>query len=594
MGTAGSGRCQATRGRRSFSRIGRLLLACSTAALALLGFAAGASAANLFSKVPGAMFEARYAPAAAVLPEGKVLISGGFGREAVPQKSAETYDPATGRFELLPAQMLAAYGDMAAVSLPDGSVLLAGGRSGTGPLKTAELFNPVTRSFEHAGNELIFERDGPGAVLLPGGKVFITGGSQPGGPNTLVAELYDPATRLFSPVNGLAIEGRAQPSVALLPNGKVLITGGFSGEPANQFLRTAELFDPATETFTKLEGPGHEPVERRGEAAAVTLQNGKVLIAGGFNEGTTESAALATAEVFDYTTNTFTKIPDVLNEPRDGVTGVMLPDGRALFIGGYNGLLPGSTKWLNTVEITSVPAATPATGAASGVGMTAANLSGTVLTEARTSVSFEFGTSTAYGSSTAPQTLGFGASPQAAAAALTGLTPETTYHFRVVATNAGGTTFGADRTFTTAPPVPLFGSVTQSHSRWREGNGFAQISRTRKGTAKRRAPVGTTFSFVLNTKATVSFAFTQRVGGRKVRGKCVAKTRRNRNAPHCTRTVTRATMVLSGHVGTNKVRFQGRTSPSHRLRPGTYALVIKANGPSGSAAPQKLRFTIVR
>jgi hypothetical protein len=222
------------------------------------------------------------------------------------------------------------------------------------------------------------------------------------------------------------------------------------------------------------------------------------------------------------------------------------------------------------------------------VGITSATISGTVLTEARASGYFQFGTSTAYAGATAPQTLGFGASPQAVGASLAGLSPSTTYHFRVVATNAGGTTFGADQTFTTAPPVPALASVKQLRSRWREGNGLAQISR------RRHVPVGTSFSFALNTPAKVSFAFTQRVAGRKVHGKCVAPTHRNRRARHCARTVTRGTLVVNGHVGVNTVKFQGRLSRSKKLRPGTYTLVITASGPSGAAAPQKLTFTIVR
>jgi hypothetical protein len=559
-----------------------MALGLALALLAALALAGSASAA-LFSRLPGEMLHSRETAAVAMLPEGKVLIAGGWDpNEAL--ASAETFDPATGKFEPLPATMVLPHGEQATVALPDGSVLLVGGYNSTvKSFKTAELFNPLTRSFEKVGAEMGVLRDGPGAVLLPSGKVFITAGAANEGEYTKTAETYDPATRTFAPVKGTALEGRYEPAVALLPNGRVLIAGGYSGPPAGVYLKTAEIYDPATETFTKLEGAGHEPLETRGEAGVVTLQNGRVLIAGGYN-----GANLVTAETFDYTTSTFTKLSDTLLEPRSGTTGVLLPDGRALFVGGEDETLPEGSRVLKSVEITSVAPATPATGAASGVGMTAANLSGTVLTEARASAFFQFGTTAAYGGATAPQTLGFAASPQAVAAGLTGLAPETTYHFRVVAANAGGTTYGADQTFTTAPPVPLFGSVSQSHSRWREGNGFASISR------KRRVPVGTTFSFALNTKATVSFAFTQRVGGRKVRGKCVAKTRRNRNARHCTRTVTRATMVLSGHAGTNKVKFQGRTSPSHKLRPGTYTLVIKANGPSGSAAPKKLTFTIVR
>jgi hypothetical protein len=558
-------------------------------ALASLVFAPGASAASLFSKLPGEMLQRRYAPAAAALPDGKVLIAGGFAAEAAVLASAEVYDPATGKAEPLTGEMKVPHGESATVALPDGGVLVIGGWSeATEALQTAELFDPYTNTFEKLPNEMTLSRDGPGAVLLPSGNVFITGGQQKGGgEDTKTAELYDLFTRTFSPVKGLAFQGRYQPSVAWLPTGKVLIAGGASGPPANQFLKTAELFDPASETFQKLEGSGHELVEARAEAGAVTLQNGKVIIAGGFNK-TKLSEALATSEVFDSATNTFTTLPDVLNEARDGVTGVLLPDGRALFIGGFNGVLSGEARWLKTIEATSVPAASATTGPPSSVGITTAGLTGTVFTEARATVYFQYGTSTAYGSATSPQTLAYGAAPQAVATPLTGLIPGTVYHFRVVAENAGGTSVGADLSFKTEPPVPVLASVKQSHSRWREGSALADAS-------SRRAPVGTAFSFALNTPAHVTFTFTQKVGGRKVHGKCVAPSHHNRHARHCTRTVTSGVLAVNGHVGSNTLTFQGRISHAKKLRPGAYMVVITAVGSTGeAAAPQRLSFTIVR
>lgn len=557
----------------------KLALSLVSAAVGVAAAAGGASAA-LFSQMPGEMFEGRYAPAAALLPGGKVLIAGGIGNgEPGVRASAEIYDPATGTFEKLSGEMTLAHAEAPAVALPDGHVLIVGGYVSPNPLKTAELFDPASKTFETLSNEMTISRDYAGAVLLPSGKVFITGGEQVGGPPyTKTAETYDPATRTFTAVKGLALEGRYGPAVALLPNGKVLIAGGYDGE---NNVKTAELYDPATETFQKLEGPGHEMTEARAEGAAATLQNGRVLIAGGY----VGKADSATAETFDAATNTFTKLPDVLSSARDGVAAVTLPDGRALFISGYDEKLPEAQRRRKTIDAAAV-ATTPTTGPASAVGITTANVSGSALTEATARVFFQYGPSTAYGSSTAPVAIAYSPAAQAVGASLTGLAPGTAYHFRLVAENASATTYGADQVFTTAPPVPVFASVKQAHTKWREGNALAQASR-------KRVPVGTSFSFALNTAAKVTFAFTQPAAGRRVHGKCVAQNRRNRRARSCKRTLTRGTITVNGHAGTNTLKFQGRISRSKELRPGTYTVVITAVGPSGAAKPQRLTFTIV-
>ena len=65
-----------------------------------------------------------------------------------------------------------------------------------------------------------------------------------------------------------------------------------------------------------------------------------------------------------------------------------------------------------------------------------------------TTVHFQYGTTTSYGHTTAMQTQ-TGSKFRNIAANITGLTAHTTYHFRIVATNTGGTRIGSDRTFTT-------------------------------------------------------------------------------------------------------------------------------------------------
>lgn len=102
--------------------------------------------------------------------------------------------------------------------------------------------------------------------------------------------------------------------------------------------------------------------------------------------------------------------------------------------------------------------APPFIGAASAVtvGLTTASLNASVVNPDvfPGTVSFQYGTSTAYGTTIASQAIPAGGAPGVYGASLISLAPGTVYHFRVVATNPDGTTFGPDQQFaTTAPPV---------------------------------------------------------------------------------------------------------------------------------------------
>jgi streptogramin lyase len=144
-------------------------------------------------------------------------------------------------------------------------------------------------------------------------------------------------------------------------------------------------------------------------------------------------------------------------------------------------------------------------------------------------------------------------------------------------------------------PTPLvISSASQSTSRWREGAKLAQLSSTPRH-AKRKPPIGTTFTFSLSKPATVSFRFAQLATGRRVGHKCLATTHRNRRRRPCKRTVVTSLPAFAAHSGTNRLRFQGRISRAKKLRLGRYTLAISATNALGQRSrPNSLSFTIVK
>lgn len=109
----------------------------------------------------------------------------------------------------------------------------------------------------------------------------------------------------------------------------------------------------------------------------------------------------------------------------------------------------------------SAPAVT--TSSPSDVGQTSATLSGTVNPSGQsTTYFFQYGTTTAYTTQTNATGVGSGTTPVGVHQAIFGLSPNTTYHYRLVATSSAGTTNGADQTFTT-PTTATSQTVVLGH-----------------------------------------------------------------------------------------------------------------------------------
>ena len=114
----------------------------------------------------------------------------------------------------------------------------------------------------------------------------------------------------------------------------------------------------------------------------------------------------------------------------------------------------GGSSGSSTPPVTTPPSV--ATNPATDVTLTTATLNGTVNPNGvAISVYFQFGTSITYGSNTASQNIGSGTTPVTVTAAITALSPNTAYNFRIRATTTGGIVYnGTNQTFTTSlPPI---------------------------------------------------------------------------------------------------------------------------------------------
>ena len=298
-----------------------------------------------FTLVPGAMSVPRNTHAATRLTNGKVLITGGTMTGYEVSNTAEVFDPATGTFSLLAPMSSVRYGHTATL-LPNGKVLLTGG--GVASIVTtdsAELFDPVSGGFT-AVSPMSTSRGYHVAILLPSGKVLISGGFQPNGTTITdlkTQELFDATSMTFTPIAPMG-DARNYHSATLLPNGKILLAGGWTGSNSSTSANTAELFDPVLKTFAPVSPMGTGRVLH----TATLLSSGKVLVAGGYDS--TGLRPTATAELFDPASGTFTPVSSI-NLARYAHTATLLGSGKVLLTGGFYSQPNGGTSFTDTAEL---------------------------------------------------------------------------------------------------------------------------------------------------------------------------------------------------------------------------------------------------
>jgi WD40 repeat protein len=301
------------------------------------------SSAEIYDPVSGtfrataSLNTVRHQHSATLLPDGRVLVIGGYNPSQRWLSSAEIYDPATGQWII--TQPIFAHGvTHTATLLKDGRVLVMAGaiQSGTGgPDDRVEIFDPKTNRWQQAA---LHENTGGNhtATLLPDGRVLIAGGSAD-------PAIYDPASDTWQPAGSLAVE-RCFTRAVLLQDGRVLLIGGLLPQGGTA-LNSVEIYDPASNAWRQ----AAPLAQARFEHTGTLLPDGRVLVTGGtrlWDAWDDPGAFLSSVEMYDPASDTWSALPP-LQQARVEHTATLLPDGRVLVTGGH----ATRNAFLDSVEI---------------------------------------------------------------------------------------------------------------------------------------------------------------------------------------------------------------------------------------------------
>ena len=301
------------------------------------------------------MAEPRERHAAAMLPDGRVMVIGGqsifrdpdgTGRDYAQLGSTEIFDPATGTWTAGPP-LRDPRDDHDALALPDGRILVGGGS-----VSSVEIFDPETNRWSRIA-ELPERHLWDTGTLLADGRILVIGRTGRDDPHEVAASIFDPAAATWTATARTELLWFGH-GTALLGDGTVLVVGGSPvGVHVPEGQRSAAIYSPTTDRWRDvgpMPGIAFAPrVTLLGDQWAIVMRSG---VEGG-----------AATFLYDSKDRTWSAAPHWGDDPfQYPETAITLADGRAMVHDDFPGLVhvfePATGTWSDLgpfMELTSVP-----------------------------------------------------------------------------------------------------------------------------------------------------------------------------------------------------------------------------------------------
>jgi N-acetylneuraminic acid mutarotase len=287
----------------------------------------------------------RHGHSATLLPNGRVLVVGGYNLPEQWIDDAEVYDTQLDVWTIIPPHHSHGTGH-SATRLKDGRVLIVGGCISSGVCTNiVETFDPSTNLWKEAAS-MQADRWGQTSQLLENGRLLIAGGVTAAGdtPADGSALIYDPSHNTWGITKSMNTPNFLAQSVKL-NNGEVLVAGGFlSGSHPPEISNEVEIYDPDTNTWRTV-APLSNP---RYAFTLKLLPNGQVIAISGAREWDnfwTQDSFVKEIELFDPAVEQWHVIGE-LPEPSAFATGTQLNNGTIWIAGGQVGDLVADKTWL--------------------------------------------------------------------------------------------------------------------------------------------------------------------------------------------------------------------------------------------------------